>query len=99
MAEKLYLLDTRKHAKAIRLKSPERPFSADGFLYDRCGVVAEGQEYFERVLAHPEGMPDDISFEPLLNFAADAYRLKTGRDFECAPAFNYETQSNHPAWA
>ena len=99
LAEKLYLLDTRKHAEAIARKDPDRPFSADGFLYDRCGVVAEGREYFERVLAHPEEMPDDISFEPLLNFAADAYRLKTGRDFDCTPSFNYETQSNHPAWA
>ena len=43
-------------------------------------------------------MPADIDFEHLLDLAADAYWLKTGREFGYSPAFDYETKSNTVGW-
>ncbi len=98
LAEKLHRLDTRKHAQAMMQNQPGQPFSGDGFLYTRCAVVAEGKDYFEQVLNCPDDMPADISFEPLLNLASKAYKLKTGNNFDFIPATSYETQSNLAQW-
>ena len=94
MSEKLYCLDTKAHTAAYVLKDPDHYLSADDFLYTRCAVVAEGQSYYENVLKNPTKMPFDLAFEPLLSLANDAYKLKTGKDFDYFPTFNYETGSN-----
>ena len=66
LSVKLYHLDTRAHATAYAANEPYHFISADDFLYARCAVVAEGKEYYEKVLNDPTQMPEDIVFEPLL---------------------------------
>ena len=98
LSEKLYRLDTRQHADVYAANEPEHFISSDDFLYTRCAVVAEGKEYFEKVLNDPAQMPDDIVFEPLLYLASDAFELKMGMEFNYMPTHNYETQSNKSGW-
>ena len=98
LSEKLFLLDTQKHAKVFSANEPEGYLSADDFLYARCAVVAEGKDFYEKVLNDPSQMPDSIVFEPLLNLAHFAFKLKTGVEFNYRPAFNYETFSNKAGW-
>jgi hypothetical protein len=73
-------------------------FSADDFLYVRCAAVAEGREYYEKIKENPSELSSDIDFEHILSVAADAYKRKTGRDFEYSPLYNYETRSNVEKW-
>jgi len=94
LSAKLYHLDTRIHATVYASNEPDNFISADDFLYARCAVVAEGREYYEKVLGDPSQMPDDIVFEPLLYLADDAFELKMGIPFNYVPTYNYETQSN-----
>jgi hypothetical protein len=98
LSEKLFLLDTRQHGDAYLANEGDDYLSVDDFLYMRCAVVAEGREYFEKVLTNPTQFPDDLSFEPLLSLADEAYKKNTGRTFDYHPAFNYETYSNKEAW-
>jgi len=75
LAEKLYQLDTQIHAEncgANRWQS-DKYFSVDVFLYERCCVVANGKDFYEKVLADATQTPKDIDFEPLLYIAANAY--------------------------
>ena len=74
LAEKLYALDGEKYAAQLGWKGDEY-FSVDGFLYARCGVVANGKALYEKVLRNPELMPKDCSFEPLLYLAEKAHHL------------------------
>jgi hypothetical protein len=97
----LYQLDTRAHASNIGEDSydPESDdVSADGFLYARCVVVANGREVYERVLKDPTEMPKDMEFESLLGLAPGAYELKTGEDFEYSTGCSYESFSNPAGW-
>ena len=100
LSEKLWQLDTRAHAQVF-LEDPEEEgyLSSDDFLYTRCAVVANGQEYYEKVLHNPGLMPTDLTFEPLLYIALTAYKQKTGKNFTGVSAFNYETYSNKKGWA
>ena len=98
LSEKLYRLDTRLHAQAYAKNEPDHFISVDDFLYARCAVVAEGREYYEKVLNDPSQMPEDIVFEPLLNLADTAFEQKTGAEFNYVPTFNYETRSNLNGW-
>ena len=99
MAEKLWHLDTRKHAQVF-LDDPEEEgyLSSNDFLYARCAVVANGKQYYEEVLNKPSKMPKELTFEPLLTIATKAYRRKTGKEFMALPTFNYETYSNKAGW-
>ena len=94
LSEKLYHLDTKAHIAEYVAKDPAHFLSVDDFLYVRCAVVAEGQFYYENVLKNPTQMPFEIAFEPLLSVASDAYKMKTGKQFDYFPVFNYETGSN-----
>lgn len=98
LSEKLYRLDTKPHAQAYARHEPEQFISADDFLYARCAVVAEGREFYEKVLTDPTQMPDEIVFEPLLHLAGEAYELKLGMEFNYLPTHNYETRSNQSGW-
>ena len=98
LSEKLYQLDTRRHADAYLQKQEDGDLSMDDFLYVRCAVVAEGKVYYAEILANPSAMPADIDFEHLFSLAGDAYKLKTGREFVYSPLFNYETKSNTDGW-
>ena len=94
LSEKLYRLDTKAHIAEYVAKDPDHFLSVDDFLYVRCAVVAEGGSYYENVLKNPTQMPFKIAFEPLLSLASDAYKMKTGKQFDYFPVFNYETGSN-----
>jgi hypothetical protein len=99
LSEKLWQLDTRAHAKVF-LDDPEEEgyLSVDDFLYTRCAVVANGKDYYEKVLNNPHLMPPDLTFEPLLYITLKAYKQKTNKHFINASAFNYETYSNKKGW-
>jgi len=99
LSEKLWHLDTRTHAQVF-LEDPEEEgyLSVDDFLYTRCAVVANGSDYYNKVLADPALMPKDLTFEPLLYIAHTAYYRKTGKKFIAASAYNYETYSNKKGW-
>ncbi|MCK6691297.1 MAG: DUF4240 domain-containing protein [Thermoanaerobaculia bacterium] len=98
LSEKLWHLDTRAHANAFTDGDDESFLSADDFLYARCGVIANGKDFYELVLSNPLEMPRDITFAPLLRIAKKAYERKTGKKMTIVPAFNYETCSNKSGW-
>ncbi len=99
---KLYLLDTKEHAKNIGEYSYKEDtqdhFSPDLFLYIRCSVIAKGKENFELTLKNPQNMSKDNSFEPLLFLASEAYKRRMGKDFEYITGCDYETFSNVEGW-
>jgi hypothetical protein len=99
LSEKLWQLDTYAHAKVF-LDDPEEEglLSVDDFLYTRCAVVANGQNYYNKILENPHLMPPDLTFEPLLYIALKAYERKTGKRFLPIYAYNYETYSNKKGW-
>ena len=98
LSEKLWYLDTEKHAQVF-LDDPEEGYlSVDDFLYTRCAVVANGRDFYQNVLNNPSGMPKDLTFEPLLYVTLHAYKRKTGKEFMFIPAHNYETYSNTEGW-
>lgn len=101
LSEKLFRLDAEKYARHIGeyAYGKVRHFSVDLFLYARCCVVANGRAFYEHVLAHPEDMPKDLTFEALLNLASHAFERKTGFEMEYVPAYNYETFANTGGWA
>lgn len=100
LASKLYALDTEAHAREIGSEAcrPDKYFSVDWFLYERCVVVANGREFFEQVLADPRQMPEDMEFEAIPTLAASAFERKTGRAFEYAAQQSYETFANSAGW-
>jgi hypothetical protein len=101
IAEKLFRLDAKNLAENIGEDAykPEHYFSVDNFLYARCCVVANGKQFYDSVLSNPTLMPKDLTFEPLLSIASDAYFLKTGRKFEYVATTPIETYSNKALWA
>ncbi|MBK6694307.1 MAG: DUF4240 domain-containing protein [Myxococcales bacterium] len=101
LAEKLFALDTEAHARNTGEDAyvDDVPyFSVDTFLYARCVVVANGEEFFRKVLADPTAMPKDMEFESLLYLSGSAYARKTGSEFEYHPPADYETFSNKAGW-
>ncbi len=100
LAEKLYQLDTQIHAEncGVNRWQSDKYFSADVFLYERCCVVANGKDFYEKVLTDARQMPKDMDFEPLLYIAANAYEKQTDTPMQYAPAVSYETFSNKSAW-
>jgi len=101
LAEKLYMLDGQAYACQIgrdSYKGVRGNFSKNWFLYVRCCVVANGRDFYQEVVSHPEEMPKDMEFQSLLAIAAKAYKRKTGRRFNHATKYNYETFSNKELW-
>jgi hypothetical protein len=95
-SEKLYHLDTKAHATAYN-KEADEFISVDDFLYVRVCVVANGRAFYEDILSNPSKM-FDLSFEPLLYVAWDAYKRKTSKEWDYIPAYNFETFSNKAGW-
>ena len=90
LAEKLHALDTRKHCRAgymgqLDPDNGDDYISADGFLYSRCVVVANGRDFYASVLADPTKMPQGLEFESLLSLPAFAYERKTGKEYAHVP--------------
>lgn len=98
LSEKLFKLDTRQHAEVYLQQQEDDYLSVDDFLYVRCAVVAEGRAYYEEIEQNPSALDANIDFEQILYVAAEAYYLKTGRQFEYSPLYNYETKSNTEKW-
>ncbi|PWT98206.1 MAG: hypothetical protein C5B53_07050 [Candidatus Melainabacteria bacterium] len=101
LAEKLYMLDGQAYACEIgrdSYKGVRGDFSKNWFLYVRCCVVANGRDFYQEVLSDPKEMPKDMEFQSLLAIAAKAYKRKTGRRFNYATKYNYETFSNKELW-
>lgn len=101
LSEKLYHLDAQSYAENAgenAYRGEDAPFSADDFLYARCYVVAQGKDFYYRVLENPEKMPEDQTFESLLSLAPVAYRRKTGKKPDWVPAYPIETFSNAEGW-
>lgn len=81
----LYDLDGIEYAKNIgtySYKDENSHFSEDWFLYTRCVVVANGREYYYKVLNNPKEMPKDMEFEELLYIAHEAYEKKNDNEFD-----------------
>lgn len=97
LSEKLFQLDQPKYAMQVGY-SENQYFSVDGFLYTRACVVANGRTTYEAVLKEEMSMPIDLTFEPILYLAAEAYQQKTGKGFLAIPQYSYETYSNKEAW-
>lgn len=100
LSEKLFHLDGQKFAENIGENSYSENgyFSVDNFLYARCCVVANGQEFYEHVLKKPTEMPKNLTFEALLYLANKAHLRKTGNPLKYIPTHNFETFFNTKAW-
>jgi len=100
LSKKLFALDGEKYALALGWdQNGKTYFSADTFLYARCCVVANGALFYNKVLADPDMMPSDCTFESLLYLAEKAHRIQTGNDnYDYIPPTSYETFSNAEGW-
>lgn len=97
LTDKLHQLDQKKIAEQTGYQADEY-FSLDRFLYARACVIANGKDAFEEVLTDVTSMPKDLTFEPLLSLAAQAYHKKTNKSFKYIPAVSYETYANQEGW-
>ncbi len=88
--EKLAQVNTKAHVQSFAERQKGH-LSGDDFLYARCAVIAEGKDYFEKVINEPSAMPTDIIFEALLYLPDKAYKLKTGKEFQYTPQQKIET--------
>ncbi|BAU56058.1 DUF4240 domain-containing protein [Mucilaginibacter gotjawali] len=101
LANKLFQIDTKEHAKNIGEYSydeKEQYMSVDSFLYARCAAVANGKALYEKIKELPTEMVKDVEFEALLSLSAIAYELKTGREIVYDAGVSYETYANKEGW-
>lgn len=103
LAEKLYALDTRAHCKAcyageLDPDSGDDYISADDFLYQRCAVVANGEEFYRSVVEDPSKMPQGLEFEALLSLPFNAIEQKTGEEYDHVSPLSYESFQNADGW-
>jgi predicted DNA-binding WGR domain protein len=101
LAGKLYALDGLVYAQNMGESeySENGNFSADYFLYVRCCVVANGKEFYCKVLNNPTEMPKGLDFEALLYLADDAYNKKLNAEGEVIDTkLSFETGSNLEKW-
>ncbi|MEM9887452.1 MAG: DUF4240 domain-containing protein [Bacteroidota bacterium] len=99
LCEKLYQLDGQRFAEQIGYGDTDEYFSVDEFLYARACVLANGKATYEAVLSGEMEFPRDLTFEPLLFLASNAYEEKTNKEFIHVPTKSYETFSNEAAWS
>ena len=103
LAEKLYALDTREHARhgfegEADPDDGDEYISADEFLYLRCVVVANGRKFYGLVRRDPRKMPREMEFESLLYLAHDSYEKRTDKPYEHSTRVCYESFSNARGW-
>ena len=98
LAYKLYLLDTRSHAKNM-LDNEDNYFSPDIFLYSRCGILIQGKEIYENILKNPSLFTSNNMCEELLAISSQAYHLKVGEKLIIDLKYDYETGSNVEGWS
>lgn len=103
MAQKLFALDTREHARAV-YKGEVDPddgdqyISADDFLYRRCVMLVNGRETYENAVKDPTTMLREMEFESILYLARHAYERKTGEELDVVTPVSYESFSNEEGW-
>lgn len=73
-------------------------FSDDEFLFARCCAIANGQAQYEQIRKHPEYMPRNLEFAPLLRIANEAYKRQKGALLQYVAAYPIETGSNVEGW-
>lgn len=100
LSQKLYKLDGLQFAQQIGESAwqPNGYFSVDVFLYARCCAVANGRDYYQKLLQDPGQMPKELDFGALLRVASTAYARKTGNVYTYVPAYPIETYSNKATW-
>jgi hypothetical protein len=102
LAEKLHALDGEAYARNIgedSYRGEDQFFSVDNFLYVRCCVVANGRQFFNRVLRDPTAMPKGLEFETLLRVPEAAQASKTdGEEYPHDVKPDYETFANRSGW-
>jgi hypothetical protein len=103
MAQKLFALDTREHARAVYKgqidpDDGDRYISADDFLYSRCVMIVNGRQAYEDAVRDPTLMPQESEFEAVLYLAVNAHRIKTGEDLDVSTPVSYESFSNTAGW-
>jgi hypothetical protein len=101
--QKLFALDARKYAEQLgsnRFAPAEGNFfSVDDFLYSRCGVIANGRQFFDEVLETPSLILKEFTFESLLYLPEKAWEAKHSNvDYDYFPVTSYETFSNIAGW-
>jgi hypothetical protein len=104
LAEKLFAIDTREHARhtyegELDVDNGDEYISADDFLYRRCAVVASGRAFYERVLANPSATPKNLEFESFLYMVHTAFEEKTRREYDHAAPVSFESFQNAAGWA
>ena len=100
MAEYLYEIDSKVLAKSY-MKGAGEIFSDDGFLYSRCAVVVNGENYYNSVKNSETELNGDLEFEPLLSVAYYAWAKKHNCETDGYPYLtktSYETGSNEELW-
>ncbi len=103
LSEKLHAIDTREHCRAcyageLDPDDGDDYISADGFLYARCVVVANGRDFYASVLANPASMPQDLEFEALLSLPGSAFEQRSDEPYEHVPPVDYESFQNVNGW-
>lgn len=102
LAQKLFALDTKAHAKESGeygyTDDDSQYFSVDSFLYARACVVAEGEEFYNKVLNNPKEFPKDVDFESLLYVAPEAFERKNDEEWDYDSPTCYETFQNRQGW-
>jgi Protein of unknown function (DUF4240) len=94
LAVRLYNIDGIKFSEASNVNSD------DGFLYQRCFVVAMGRKFYDQVRNDPSLMPSSIDqwCEPLLFVASNAWKQQTGDELDCTTSVSFESGSNRAQW-
>lgn len=100
LSQKLFQLDDEAYAvkRGFFGRKKKGYTSADGFLYSRCVVIANGNEFFKEVIRNPKQFPHDLEFEMLLVVSNLAFIKKTGETLDYSSRVSYETFSNKEGW-
>lgn len=102
LAQKLFALDTKANAKESGeygyTDDDSQYFSVDSFLYARACVVANGQDFYNKVLKDPQEFPKDMDFETLLYVAQEAFERKNDDEWDYVSPTCYETFQNREGW-
>lgn len=69
--------------------------SDDGFLYQRCYMIASGKAVYEKAVQDPKDICDEMEWcEALLYVAGEAWEVNQIAEWDFDPSVSYETGSN-----
>jgi len=88
LAQKLYALDSKERLDVSC-------GSDDGFLYQRCYLVASGQVSYKEAISESKHICDELEWcEALLYVAAEAWDVNQTDEWDFEPSVSFETGSN-----